>query len=290
MLKLTRPNTPKSLGKKGRHLTEKLCSTYDSAGPQRQGHQDFGFRQDIYAAADVRQALATAQRDKCAYCETKQGPFEVEHYRPKSAVQQRRGARIERPGYYWLAYDWTNLLLVCVQCNQHRRDLRGKPTGKGILFPLENPKERARSHHDRLDAEKPLLINPYRDDPAQHITFHGYKATGLSRRGKTTVRLLLSGTTSNRRRDHYDRLLSLQKLLEGTPAPYIREMILCEFERLSCADQEFAAMVRTVVSSWRLAARQPTQSSAPTKRRSTKKNTPPSLPPASTPTVDERPR
>jgi len=48
------PNTPKSLGKKGRHLTEKLCSTYDSAGPQRQGHQDFGFRQDIYAAADVR--------------------------------------------------------------------------------------------------------------------------------------------------------------------------------------------------------------------------------------------
>jgi len=61
-------------------------------------------------------------------------------YRPKGAVQQAPGQKKEYPGYYWLAYDWNNLLFICTACNTKKRE----------LFPLTDSKGRARSHHDDI--------------------------------------------------------------------------------------------------------------------------------------------
>jgi hypothetical protein len=128
--------------------------------------------------------LRTAQADKCAFCESKisaTGHGDVEHYRPKKAVAQKDGDAFLRPGYYWLAYDWCNLLLACAICNQ---------TFKRNLFPLRHPRRRARSHHDDLTREKPLLIDPSGAiNPRRHIGFRAEIAVPLrgSRRGVATI-------------------------------------------------------------------------------------------------------
>jgi hypothetical protein len=96
----------------------------------------------VYGHDHVRAALEKLFCDKCAYCESKITPgfaWEVEHFRPKKSVAERP----DHPGYYWLAYEWTNLLPSCTLCNQRRRDkprwgdcsLAGSG-GKGDQSPL----------------------------------------------------------------------------------------------------------------------------------------------------------
>ena len=64
---------------------------------------------------------------KCAYCEDRivsTQPGDIEHYRPKGCVTNEDGSRVmvdanggkkvPHPGYYWLAYEWTNLLYACI--------------------------------------------------------------------------------------------------------------------------------------------------------------------------------
>ena len=54
-------------------------------------------------------------RYKCAYCEGNfqhsEAALEIDHYRPKSKV-----TGTDHVGYYWLAYEWSNLLPACKTC------------------------------------------------------------------------------------------------------------------------------------------------------------------------------
>jgi hypothetical protein len=62
---------------------------------------------------------------KCAYCEERIKTY-IEHYRPKGSVQGSRHG-----GYYWLCYEWSNLLPACHECNKFGG-------GKGTQFPVGN--------------------------------------------------------------------------------------------------------------------------------------------------------
>ena len=122
------------------------------------------FNAGIYGADDVRKQLLIDQHEKCAYCECtlldKDGG-EVEHFRPKTAYRQDRvKGNTKKPAYYKLAYNWNNLLLSCHACNSI----------KSTFFPLANPE-----HRFDLVKELPLLINPYNDDPANHLEFRQEK-------------------------------------------------------------------------------------------------------------------
>jgi uncharacterized protein (TIGR02646 family) len=74
--------------------------------------RNFEFKASVYGAKSVKKTLLTAQHGKCAFCESK---FEhvafgdVEHFRPKGGWIQTDGDQLTRPGYYWLAYEWSNL-------------------------------------------------------------------------------------------------------------------------------------------------------------------------------------
>src|SRR5688572_3095567 len=62
---------------------------------------------------------------KCAYCESKvitTSPDYVEHFRPKKGVNDINNVvitipsganQVPHPGYYWLSYNWENLLPTC---------------------------------------------------------------------------------------------------------------------------------------------------------------------------------
>ncbi len=133
----------------------------------------------LYRDPDVRRALEEVFHGKCAYCEsrpTSVSSWNVEHYRPRGRVAERP----DHPGYYWLAYAWTNLYLACELCNQRRKDaprwddpVALPAAGKHDQFPLEDEEERAMSPQDDLASERPLLLDPCApyEDPEDHLTY-----------------------------------------------------------------------------------------------------------------------
>ena len=228
MIKIKKPaKPPKVLREKGKVENKKNCAAYDrSPEDYKSGQKKFEFNARIYGSQAVKNALLHAQHGKCCYCESKfraNSPGDVEHYRPKGAVKQTDGQSVEYPGYYWLAYDWNNLLVSCEVCNRsHKKN----------LFPLKNPDIRARSHHERIANEKPLFINPVSKDPRKHIRFQGPTLFSCTKFGRVTI----NGMDLNRHDLEEDRR-SVLNLLRGQ----------CEIIRLGVDrpnDQEFQALVK----------------------------------------------
>lgn len=179
-----KPVTPPAvLTTDGAVETRKLCDAYErERAAYRDGAKTFEFQSAIYAHETVKETLRSAQHGKCAFCEspiTHVQYGDVEHFRPKKGFL--RGGRLMRPGYYWLAYDWDNLLLACQICNQrHKRN----------AFPLLRGSLRARSHLGSVTKEKPVFIHPAHEDPATDIGFrdHVPYARNGSVRGRRTIR------------------------------------------------------------------------------------------------------
>lgn len=131
-----------------------------------------------YKDDSVKAALNKLFHGKCAYCEShyaSTAPMDVEHWRPKGAVDTE-GKKKVKPGYYWLAAAWENLLPSCIYCNRANYHLQGLDSetlvksGKQNLFPLTEESKRQR-RHDEPNREQPLLLNPCQDSPEQHLHF-----------------------------------------------------------------------------------------------------------------------
>lgn len=186
MIRVEKPAVPpKKLAQDGKKKRRSHCSSY-SRNPvvYQLGERKFSFDSNIYAHPSVKQALIKAQHGKCCFCERLIGTGgDVEHFRPKQAYKQATGEPLQRPGYYWLAYEWSNLYLACNGCNQRH---------KQNLFPLQNPLERATNHHQSLDIEQPLLIDPGKEDPEEFIGFRGEIPFAIdgNPKGQTTIDLL----------------------------------------------------------------------------------------------------
>ncbi len=131
----------------------------------------------LYTDPRVKAALEELFHEKCAYCETPvtaSTDWNVEHFRPKARVAERP----DHPGYYWLAYAWSNLYLSCEHCNQRRKPrlrwdgARGAEAGgKEDQFPLADETTRARTPADDLKHEARLLLDPCEDQPEDHLRY-----------------------------------------------------------------------------------------------------------------------
>ena len=151
---------------------------------------DNSFDSSLYSSKALRQLLWENQREKCCFCERKyeRKRSTVEHFRPKTAVN--RGQSKEKPGYWWLAYELNNLYFCCANCNG----------AKGIFFPLEQGSPRLQAKAlpwqpvPNQAIERPLLLDPGFDDPAEHLTFvelpggdWDIAPKDLSERGRETI-------------------------------------------------------------------------------------------------------
>ncbi len=120
-----------------------------------------------YGDLTVKTQLIHDQHGKCCFCESKfleTSHGDVEHFRPKRAYQKLNSTKLIYPGYYWLTYNWDNLMFSCEKCNR---------SYKRNQFPLQTEATRKLFHnHPILIAnEDHLLINPNFEDPSIHITF-----------------------------------------------------------------------------------------------------------------------
>jgi uncharacterized protein (TIGR02646 family) len=191
---------------------------------------------------------------KCAYCEIRiSGGFfgEGEHYRPKSKVTMlRNGVRVTiepdkpHPGYFWLAYDWQNLIPACQECNNRKSD----------QFPAKEHIFAPSSSDDQLDEiEQPLLLHPYRDEPSKHIRFGKFGIVAPvddSAVGKATIDVL------GLNREH----LSEHRREKQEQAHIAFQMAMIDFltkdislpqnealQRYTCEKAEFSAAVRDYI-------------------------------------------
>lgn len=164
--------------------TRELVTAVAEGGPveiQDKFYRRAAIKKQVYFAKDG------PFRGKCAYCEcwitNLQHHGDVEHFRPKKGVTDLDGhpvfvpdgegdATIEHRGYYWLAYDWRNLLPSCNGCNrasQVRDSATGEQrlVGKQNRFPVAG--RRAWKPDHALAEEQPLLIHPVEEDPSAHL-------------------------------------------------------------------------------------------------------------------------
>lgn len=147
----------------------------------------------------VRDKLDLVYYGKCAYCETFT-KAEIEHYRPKKGVDEAP----DHNGYYWLCYEWSNLIPSCHDCNTSG--------GKGNKFPVNGirivaplflldrslAKEDSLANGSVLMSEEPLLLHPEIDNPDLFFDFaidakqEGIELQGMdgaNGRGETTIRI-----------------------------------------------------------------------------------------------------
>lgn len=130
--------------------------------------------------------LLAESENKCAYCETPTRVVaygDVEHFRPKSI-------------YWWLAYSYENYLPSCTACNQeYKKDffdlenqtnrLKGPRITAAMsdadlahlaptltVDPVDDSQgENLEEFIKTLRTEKPLLINPYFDEPSTYFAY-----------------------------------------------------------------------------------------------------------------------
>ena len=142
-------------------MDKKKGQEYQKIEKQIKNKMKKKFNDDLWLKDEVRGFLYKSQHGKCCYCERKRDmkrESDVEHFRPKGSVKENPG----HPGYWWLAYEWNNLLISCKTCNQ---------TYKRSKFPLRNKENRVFKKDGNLNTEKPYLINPLKEDPENFIGY-----------------------------------------------------------------------------------------------------------------------
>jgi len=160
-----RPPTPPTLNSRQvNEIKQTIADIFDDRG--KISSKDFVSK--YWREKDVRNALWNSQNGKCCFCENKRAKkreFDAEHFRPKAGVSEEQ----DHPGYWWLAYEWSNLLYACKPCNQEY---------KKNQFPLLN-RERAWEPTNDLNSEEPVLISPIDENPEEFISFDWQQAYGI---------------------------------------------------------------------------------------------------------------
>ena len=142
------------------------------------------FDRNVYGHREVKKALWLMQRKKCCWCEQRMGyrSEDVDHFRPKTKA--RRTEQHYGEGYWWLAYERTNLFFSCAACN----------TLKGTWFPLRAGTRALQAEaHPSTRPEAALLLDSAKESPEQHLVFikdnGSWRITARSRsnKGRTTI-------------------------------------------------------------------------------------------------------
>jgi uncharacterized protein (TIGR02646 family) len=136
-----------------------------------------------YNDKEVRKQLRELYHDKCAYCEDKiqvsNATPRIEHYRPKDGIKEVQNHK----GYFWLGYEWTNLLLACEVCNNKAHKSNKFPLKnensrvsddlekEGFIVDGEFDLEQNKATSAKLMQEERLLLNPELDEVEQHFYF-----------------------------------------------------------------------------------------------------------------------
>ncbi len=178
---------------------ELIASTGDTTKIKDTIYKDSYKDADGKTQSRVREKLNEFYFKKCAYCET-YCKAEIEHYRPKKGVTEDN----LHNGYYWLCYEWSNLLPSCRYCNTEGGKANQFPIkGTRINKPSFDVLQKLNQEHIKANAfillsEQPYLLHPEIDNPTQYLDFkidlHGEGVEiigidGINERGEQTIKI-----------------------------------------------------------------------------------------------------
>ena len=166
-----------------------------------------------YRHSSIKEAIRAETHEKCAYCESKIShvhPGEIDHIFPVS----------RRPD---LCVDWDNLTLVCSECNRRKSD----------YYNEEEP-----------------LVNPYVNEPSDHLIFFGPMVLHRDKMGfRTTRQIGLSRTQLiERKQERIEQLNMLVQQWRETPNGPTRQFLQEEIMQYASDAAEFAGTVRAFIS------------------------------------------
>ncbi len=184
MIKVEKGKAPDYLQSEAVDLAiEKLDEFYVSLN-RSQKRYHFPFNKEI--DDELKKYLHQVFHGKCGYCETKIENLNagiVDRFRPYNGVRDKNDYHQDL--YWWLTFEWDNLIYCCKTCNQY----------KANYFPIKGL--RAFSDKDDLSKENKLLLNPCEDDPEKHFYYDNmgniYSDTD---QGNQTIELLRLNRTS----------------------------------------------------------------------------------------------
>jgi len=164
-------NEKAKMQRKGEPLTYKENSIIDVVLKNKRIAGD-----DYKKRDDVKEKLLDIYSHCCAFCEGRVNKYDdIEHFRPKHGITDES----KHIGYYWLGFVWSNLLLACDECNRSFKQNNFPIEGSRVLYPpaADPPDYQAfyKECHIQspvLVAEKPLLLHPVLDNPAEYLEFH----------------------------------------------------------------------------------------------------------------------
>jgi len=193
------PNVLSKKNSKGRKETVKAIIYFRNPTNIASG---IAFPFKAYKEKEVRIALNKLFNGKCGYCESRLVAVtvaDIEHFRPKGGFGDSPKT-LTKPGYYWLAAKWDNLLASCPNCNRTNKfdivNLGELTVGKLNKFPISNESFRLRNPLDDFEREESVrcLLDPCRDNPSQHIFFSDdglilpkKRGNGYSTKGKQSI-------------------------------------------------------------------------------------------------------
>lgn len=157
--RLRPPDPPLSLLDAARPARAAL-EAYDEQAARTKSQRRWPIDASIVQQPEVVEALGLAFDGKCAYCEAPVDPAVVDWFRPSQEAANPDGT-VDRDHYWWLAYDWDNLLPSCQACLSY----------KGSRFPVAGRRAPIGSTGDALLAESAMVLDPYTDEPERHLAY-----------------------------------------------------------------------------------------------------------------------
>jgi predicted ATP-binding protein involved in virulence/5-methylcytosine-specific restriction endonuclease McrA len=186
MIKIEKQNAPSYLNSSIVDLAIEKMGDFFAAENRNQKRYDWPFNKEI--DKELKEYLHKVFHGKCGYCEIKIDYPElgtVDRYRPNNGVRDKN--EFYQDLYWWLTFEWDNLIYACKECNQY----------KGNYFPIKG--RRALNERDDYENEHRMLLNPYLDETDKHLNYihsndsHIY---ALTNEGNQTIELLRLNRTN----------------------------------------------------------------------------------------------
>jgi uncharacterized protein (TIGR02646 family) len=221
-----------------------LAKAFFSRPDKERQQETFAFDASVYAAEEVRAQLFEAFRGKCAYCESPltMSEFVVDHLRPMSGALALDGSA-SPDHYWWLAYTWENLYACCADCASF----------KGARFPVREARAAPGTTGEGLQAESPLLLDPRRDQPEQHLVYaEDGTVVSVTPMGQTTIEVLGLNRTSlvTARTAALEEVRGEWRELEAHLSSPTAVPEPDEVERLFSKELPYSALRRQFVNGW----------------------------------------
>lgn len=126
MIKIEKQNEPEFLSSQTVELAKEKMEEFFTSKNRSQKRYNWPFNKEI--DNQLKSHLHNEFHGKCGYCEIKiQSPQlgTIDRYRPNNGVRDKK--EYYQDLYWWLNFNWENLIYSCKECNQY----------KGNYFPLK---------------------------------------------------------------------------------------------------------------------------------------------------------